>query len=58
MKTPSNSTEISVEERLNRLQIAVAVLATELDDADDKPRVSAEYLIEKILYPEHFVTSS
>lgn len=45
----------STEQMVERLLAAVAFLATEADVADQRvPRISAEYAIEVILYPEHF----
>lgn len=50
----SNQVGPTLEQKVERLMVAVAVLATEIDMADELPRPSAEELIERILYPENF----
>jgi hypothetical protein len=57
---------LSVDERLNRLALAVAVIATEMDARDDElaavgyarapeePRMSLEEQIERVLYAENY----
>jgi len=62
----ANGYKIREDQKLNRLAIALAALATEIDLRDDEyeaagirrepdpPRMSAEEQIERILYVEHF----
>lgn len=45
-----------LDEKLTRCMAAVAALATELDIDTDEPRMSAEEVVERILYPGHFGT--
>lgn len=45
----------TVEQQVERLNAAVAMLATMISaDDDEPPHMSAEEAVERVLYPEHF----
>lgn len=61
MSIPANKIGPNLEERVERLEAALARLATEVDlnaDGQGQGRMSSEEVVERTLYPEHFTQTA